>query len=79
MSTLDVITKEKQRVSEALARVDAQREKLASQLNELGATERVLERYSKGASTRRTSSAKASNTGAPARSDGRNPRDGRKP
>jgi hypothetical protein len=34
MSTLDEITKEKQRVSEALARVDAQREKLASQLNE---------------------------------------------
>ena len=29
MSTLDEITKEKQRVSEVLARVDAQREKLA--------------------------------------------------
>jgi len=34
MSTLDEITKEKQRVSEALARVDAQREKLTSQLSE---------------------------------------------
>jgi hypothetical protein len=34
MSTLDEITKEKQRVSEALARVDAQREKLTSQLRE---------------------------------------------
>jgi hypothetical protein len=44
MSTLDEITKEKQRVSEALARVDARREKLASQLNELEATERVLAR-----------------------------------
>ena len=32
MSTLDEITKEKQRVSEALVRVDAQREKLVSQL-----------------------------------------------
>ena len=42
MSTLDEITQEKQRVSEALARVDAQREKLASQLGELEATERVL-------------------------------------
>src|ERR1700745_1009580 len=31
MSTLDEITKEKQRVSEALARVDEQREKLTSQ------------------------------------------------
>jgi hypothetical protein len=32
MSTLDEITKEKQRVSEALGRVDAQRDKLTSQL-----------------------------------------------
>ena len=37
MSTLDEITKEKQRVGEALARVDAQREKLTSQLGELEA------------------------------------------
>ena len=42
MATLDEISKEKQRVSEALARVDAQREKLAGQLGELEATERVL-------------------------------------
>ena len=48
MSTLDEITKEKQRVSEALARVDAQREKLTGQLGELEATERVLARYSTG-------------------------------
>ena len=45
MSALDEITKEKQRISEALARVDGQREKLSSQLNELEATERVLARY----------------------------------
>jgi hypothetical protein len=44
MSTLDEITKEKQRLSEALARVDAQRENLTSQLTELEATERVLAR-----------------------------------
>ena len=44
MATLDEITKEKQRVSEALARVDAQREKLTGQLSELEATERVLTR-----------------------------------
>jgi len=42
MSTLDEITREKQRISEALARVDMQRDKLASQLGELEATERVL-------------------------------------
>ena len=47
MSTLDEIAKDKQRVSEALARVDAQRERLTGQLSELEATERVLLRYSK--------------------------------
>jgi hypothetical protein len=63
MSTLDEITKEKQRVSEALARVDAQREKLTGQLSELEATERVLTRYSKGTQAKKTA--------APARSRGR--------
>ena len=45
MSTLDEITKEKQQVSEALSRVDAQRERLVSQPRELAAAERVLARY----------------------------------
>jgi hypothetical protein len=75
MSTLDEINKEKQRVSEALARVDAQREKLTSQLSELEATERVLARYSKGTPARRTVSAKTQTTAtqaaAPARQRGR--------
>jgi hypothetical protein len=62
MSTLDEIIKEKQRVSEALARVDAQREKLTSELSELEATERVLARYSQGAGPRRTASARTSAT-----------------
>ena len=57
MPTLDEITKEKQRVSEALARVDAQREQLTSQLSELEATERVLARYSKSMQARKPSSA----------------------
>ena len=56
MSTLDEITKEKQRVGEALARVDAQREKLTGQLGELEAAERVLARYSKGTGPRKTAS-----------------------
>ena len=51
MSTLEEISKEKQRVSEALARVDAQREVLTGQLSELEAAERVLARYSKGTRT----------------------------
>ena len=62
MSTLDEITKEKQRVSEALARVGTQREKLTSQLGELEATERVLSRYSKGTQARKTASARTRTT-----------------
>jgi hypothetical protein len=58
MSTLDEITKEKQRVGEALAHIDARREQLVSQLRELEATERVLARYTKGPQGRKTSSAK---------------------
>src|SRR3954453_19730484 len=65
---LDEITKEKQRVSEALGRVDAQREKLTSQLSELEATERVLARYSKGTQARKTAPATATGaTPAPGR------------
>ena len=75
MSTLDEITKEKQRVGEALARVDAQRERLSSQLGELEATERVLARYSKVTPANRTASAKtptaATKVTAAARSRGR--------
>src|SRR5262249_26564210 len=75
MTTLDEITKEKQRLGEALTRVDAQREKLVSQLGELEATERVLARYSRGTQARKTSSAKVPTTrakaAAPARLRGR--------
>jgi hypothetical protein len=62
MSTLDEITKEKQRIGEALARVGAQREKLTGQLGELEAAERVLARYSKGTPARKTASAKTPTT-----------------
>ena len=71
MSTLDEITKEKQRVGEALARVDAQRDKLTSQLSELEATERVLARYSKGPRTTKSASTRATRADAPARGRGR--------
>ena len=77
MSTLDEITKEKRRISEALARVDMQRDKLASQLGELEATERVLARYSKGTEIKKTTSARtpttATKAAAPARRHGRPP------
>jgi hypothetical protein len=62
MSTLDEITKEKQRIGEALARVEAQREKLTGQLGELEAAERVLARYGKGTPARKTASAKTQTT-----------------
>jgi hypothetical protein len=74
MSTLDEIAKEKQRIGEALARADAQREKLTGQLSELEATERVLARYSKGAQTKEAAAAKtptATTKAAPVRSRGR--------
>jgi cell wall-associated NlpC family hydrolase len=56
MSTVDEITKDKQRISDALARIDAQRDRLASQLSDLEAAERVLTRYSKGTLARNTAS-----------------------
>ncbi|HEX3412174.1 MAG TPA: hypothetical protein VHT00_10680 [Stellaceae bacterium] len=72
MSTLDEVTKEKQRIGETLARVDAQREKLADQLSELEAAERVLARYGTGPRARTTAAAQSStaatNTAASARS-----------
>src|SRR5215510_3521041 len=49
-------------VGEALARVDAQREKLSSRLSELEATERVLARYSTDRRARKTASAKILST-----------------
>jgi hypothetical protein len=83
MLTLDEITKEKQRVSEALARVDAQRDKLTSQISELEATERVLARYSKGAQSRKTASVKtpttATQAAAPAGQRARRPTTTAKP
>ena len=71
MSTLDEIAKEKQRIGEALARVDAQRDKLTSQLSELEATERVLARYSKGTQTTTSASTRATRADVPARGRGR--------
>lgn len=51
MATLDEIGQEKQRVAERLARIDADRAKLADQLNELEIAERVLTRFGGSAAT----------------------------
>jgi hypothetical protein len=45
MATLDEIGQQKQRISERLARLDAERTKLGDQLNELEIAERVLTRF----------------------------------
>jgi hypothetical protein len=45
MATLDEIGQEKQKLTDRLARLDAERAKLADQLNELEVTERVLTRF----------------------------------
>ena len=68
MAALDEITKEKERISEALARVDAQRERLSGQLKELEATERVLARYSEGTRAKRRAPGTATKTAASAQS-----------
>jgi hypothetical protein len=72
--TLDEITKEKQWVSEALARVDEQRAKLSGQLGELEATERVLARYSTAMPARKADSAKTPTTATKAAGPGRSSR-----
>ena len=45
MATFDEIGQEKQRISERLARLDAERTKLGEQVNELEIAERVLTRF----------------------------------
>ena len=51
MAMLDDIGQEKQRISERLARLDAERTKLGDQLNELEIAERVLRRFGGKADT----------------------------
>ena len=48
MATLEEIGQEKQRIAERLARLDADRTKLAERLNELEIAERVISRFGKG-------------------------------
>jgi hypothetical protein len=73
MLSKDVITKEKQRVSEALARIDTQRARLADQLAELETAERVIARHGKGARPKKMAPSKTPETkaAAPAQLSGR--------
>src|SRR2546423_2986888 len=53
MASIDEIGQEKQRISERLARLDAERTRLGDQLNELEIAERVLTRFGGEADTTR--------------------------
>ena len=68
---LDQITAEKTKVGERLARVDADRAKVATQLTDLETAERVLTRVSKTPPSRRPTSAAAAEAKAPTASRGR--------
>ena len=72
MATLDEIGQEKQKVSERLARLDAERAKLGAQLNELEVAERVLTRFGKVDTTERRRRGRPARTApAPAAPRGR--------
>ena len=51
MATLDEIGQERQRISERLAQLDAERTKLSDQLNDLETAARVLKRFGGQADT----------------------------
>jgi hypothetical protein len=63
MATVDEIGQERQRIAERLARLDAERAKLAEQLSELEIAERVLSRFGGGA----TAAVRGRRRGRPAR------------
>src|SRR5215472_10871034 len=67
-SILDQITTEKTKISDRLARLDAERAQVATELTELEAAERVLARFGKIAPPRRPGPAAAGKAKAPAKS-----------
>ena len=62
---LDQITAEKAKLSERLARLDAERAQVATELTELEAAERVLARFSKTPLPRRPAPAAAGKAKTP--------------
>jgi hypothetical protein len=68
---LDQISAEKTKISERLARLDADRAQIATQLIDLETAERVLTRVSKRPSARRPASAAAAEANAPTARRGR--------
>jgi hypothetical protein len=78
MATMEEIGQEKQRIAERLARLDAERTKLADQLNELEIAERVLNRFGEGESGDRRRRGRPTRT-APAPAPQRRVRGGQQP
>ena len=68
---LDQISAEKTKISERLARLDADRAKIATQLTDLETAERVLMRVSKTPTARRLTSAAAAEAKTPTATRGR--------
>jgi len=66
MATMEEIGQEKQKVMERLARLDADREKLTSQLNELEIAERVLTRFGRAEPAQRRGRGRPAARPAPA-------------
>ena len=77
MATVDEIGQEKKRISERLARLDAERTKLGDQLNELEIAERVLTRFGgKADTTERRRRGRPARTAPAAAAGGRKARGG---
>ena len=74
MATVQEIAQEKQRIAERLARLDAERTKLADQLNELEIAERVLSRFGMGSVPVQRRRGRPAKTSAPAASSERRTR-----
>jgi hypothetical protein len=74
MATVQEIAQEKQRIAERLARLDAERTKLADQLNELEIAERVLSRFGMGSAPVQRRRGRPAKTAAPAAPSGRRAR-----
>jgi len=66
MATMEEIGQEKQKVMERLARLDSDREKLTSQLNELEIAERVLTRFGRAEPAQRRGRGRPAARPAPA-------------
>ena len=74
MAILDQIAQQRQRISERLMRVDAERTKLEGQLDELEIAERALNRFGgRGAAKQQPSSGPAAKPAAAASGNGSSP------